>query len=75
MVNNIDIEVETVGNSESKPIEKSGVYQIHSGSAATALINAIVSELQIPAFEIATGSIRAATGTDILIILGADYTD
>ena len=74
-LNNIDIEVETVGNSESKPIEKSGVYQIHSGSAATALINAIVSELQIPAFEIATGSIRAATGTDILIILGADYTD
>lgn len=74
-LNNKNIEVETVGNSLSKPIEKSGVYQIRASSTASALINAIVSELQIPAYEATAGNINAATGTDILIILGADYAD
>lgn len=74
-LSNKNIEIETVGNSVSKPIEKSAIYQIHPSSTNNTLINAIVSELQIPSYETSTGNISVATGTDILILLGDDYTD
>lgn len=66
--------VETIGNTTNRPREKSAIYLIRPASPA-ALADAIQRELHLPLDDTVPAAIIAASGTDILIVLGEDWNE
>ena len=66
--------VTTIGNTEERPIDKSGIYAVHS-PAPLDVMQSIVSALHIPVKETLPMGIHPATSTEILVILGDDFEE
>ncbi len=61
-------------NSKQKPISTSGIYVLNTNAAA-GTAEALAKELFIPIKQTPPSGITAATSTDILILLGDDFTE
>jgi polyisoprenyl-teichoic acid--peptidoglycan teichoic acid transferase len=68
------IDVTTIGNTESRPVTQSGIYTLTS-DAPSDVTQSISSLLQIPPRDLATITPVVATGTQILVILGEDFSE
>lgn len=68
------LDVTTIGNTQERPQEKSGVYAV-SDNAPTDVIQGISSVLSIPAKETLPADITPAADTDVIVILGDDFTE
>lgn len=71
---NRTIMVETIGNATQKPLSRSGVYKIIPVAPDT-IVTMITEELQIPLNSTLPIGIVPATSTEILILLGDDFSD
>lgn len=64
----------TIGNAPQKPLSNSGIYKI-SNKAADDVLEALQSELRIPIKQSPTEGVTATSTSDILIILGDDFSE
>lgn len=69
-----NIDVTTIGNTESRPVAQSGIYTL-SATAPLDVVQSISSLLQIPTRETSTITPLTASGTEILVILGEDFSE
>jgi hypothetical protein len=69
-----NITVTTIGNTESRPVSQSGVYVL-TPTAPLDVVQSISSLLQIPPRDVSTITPVVATGTQILVILGEDFSE
>lgn len=68
------VSVTTIGNTESRPVAQSGIYTL-TPSAPSEVIQSISSLLQIPPRDLTTITPVVTTGTQILVILGEDFSE
>ncbi len=68
------INVATIGNTETRPVPQSGIYTLTS-TAPLDVVQSISSLLQIPPRDADTITPITATGTEILVILGEDFSE
>jgi LCP family protein required for cell wall assembly len=66
--------IATIGNTENRPYEQSGVFAIKP-SAATDVMQGLMQELHIPIKESPPEGVLATSTTDILIILGDNFNE
>ncbi|MBT4153232.1 MAG: LCP family protein [Candidatus Magasanikbacteria bacterium] len=64
-----------VGNTEERPQSKSAVYLVTEGAAAKEAAEGLASLLSIPVRTTLPAGEAASTSTDLLLILGEDYTE
>lgn len=67
--------VSSVGNTNIRPIEKSGVYVAKNSQMVKDVADGIKRSLNIPIKEALPNGEAAAAGTDILVILGDDFEE
>jgi len=66
--------VETIGNTQTRPLPQSGIYNL-SGHDLITLENSLKEELRIPVRQNLPADIQTASSTDILVILGEDISE
>ena len=64
--------VTQIGNTNNRPIEKSGIYKITDKNLFDNL-KTLAEETHIPIKEKLPEGIQVATTTDILLIIGTDF--
>jgi LCP family protein required for cell wall assembly len=69
-----NIAITTIGNTESRPVPQSGIYVL-TPTAPLDVVQSISSLLQIPPRDVSTITPTVATGTQILVILGEDFSE
>lgn len=69
-----DIGIKEIGNTKTRPTEKSGIYVINEVTDSK-ILEKIKSVLKMPVYEKLTEGEISASSTNILIILGEDYPE